>query len=855
MQKFADFQQGAKDLPRRLKALHEQQQGFLNVIVSCFPQGLSENSFKQATLISKVADSMHHCDATSLFSYLKDDTENQISDQNQLHDFKYTALIGMYLKTIAVTRESVFNQSNRLLTELLVRDLGIKSLDEIDDQQIQACLSCLSQYCSFVFKNRKISLFADLDTLLGLTIQLDIENAKTAICANKGGSFHYSPWTWLEGYTKDSSLRNLDLFKAAMEHQDFYKIITSSPENQARFLSTMESYTLNIKDILELIPQMTDGRVKTLLIIHVLSREDFYTQLKGESILTRLHSKHLPIPSRLNPLIHQMDPVVFTPDFLAKLQPEAAVSLLFSIPHFHTWTSQQVRVLLEKYKRVELIDYWLRHFHSMPNSQYVLSCFAQLIDRKLAEEIENLEPLKRNLITHRIVQHLRLFNPKSATMVPAFTEANLDLAIRYYLNGHVDARYVAFINNATNYLMNQHHSFSLHTIQLLNSLLGMQAFSEINAKASYLIHFLKHYKGGDGDLTVVLYDTLAVFARKKSAGPLPPLVYCLVRLLDDESVQPELNAALFSAFLFCPQLFDDDIKKALFEYDAKGLVTYFGMQGGVNNYKQVISLSAWALDNLAKSLSSGTLQMLKQAKFEAECELQLSGSGGYLLRVVHYVTRCFFYGWTGFFVPNRPVYVLQADEIIKVERCKESGSVDFKKSDSMFVLEQRMLNLISSMNKQYSANQLKELTEILVFYGYKKPSTDEFRFRKHVDVFYRNLLQTQKGDPVLLDSDEVFLDNKSRILELMLVQSSFNQVKEELALSVGTNTSLEQLQSEFKQPALELIQDEVSQHDSPLQAKAKPPSASLKKSENQGFFSAMKTLLTQSDPLSTEFTI
>ncbi|CAM2858791.1 Dot/Icm secretion system substrate [Legionella steigerwaltii] len=286
-----------------------------------------------------------------------------------------------------------------------------------------------------------------------------------------------------------SKIQSFDLFKAAMGNLEYLTEINKDRVSQAKFLTALEEGELTIPDILESIQIVKNQQAKSLLIIYLLSQKEYLSCLKGDSLLNRLTLQDHHIPSRLNALVHQLDLKILSTQLISKLEPEAAISILCSVPHFHQLTKIQVEALLERYplfERHKVLTYWINHFASMPNAHYILAHFMSIAGPNVIEELGKMEPNQKEAVVVNIIENLGLFhNIPNRFLEHANKESHLLLAIRLYLNGHYNKAYASYINQLTKRLLDKNHSFSLDAIELLFFLNDKLAFKELATRTAY----------------------------------------------------------------------------------------------------------------------------------------------------------------------------------------------------------------------------------------------------------------------------------------------------------------------------------------------------------------------------------
>ena len=302
-----------------------------------------------------------------------------------------------------------------------------------------------------------------------------------------------SSWSWLEHYMKNHTPQNFELLKAAIGNKEYLKDINDNEKNQLAFLSTLTQNKFTYKQILELTTTVQDDQVKSLLIVHLLSQEEYLASLKGESVLARLTNNEMHIPSRLNALVHQLDLKILTEALIDKLPPETAVSILCSVPHFHQLKEEQVDSLLKQCPQPEaVIIYWLNHYSTMPNAHCTLAHLMKLADAHITIELNKMDGVKKEAIITSMIEHLELFKPNLKVLNEQNEESRLIFAIRLFLNGHQHKTYVSYVNQLTEKLLSKNHQFSLEAIQLLMTLNEKQEFTQLNNKMAYLTnHYLR----------------------------------------------------------------------------------------------------------------------------------------------------------------------------------------------------------------------------------------------------------------------------------------------------------------------------------------------------------------------------
>ena len=252
--------------------------------------------------------------------------------------------------------------------------------------------------------------------------------------------------------------------------------------------------------LIPLIQTLTDSKIKSLLIIYLLSQKDYLNQLTGVSVLSNIGNDEQHSPSRLNALVNSLDLSILTEAFIEKLDQEAVISILCSIPLFHQFKEEQVNALFKQFPEPKLISYWLNHYAIMPNAYFLLAYFYKLADQHVKSTLAKMSVAKKDLLISIVVAHLELYNPVPRSVLDQSTEIHLVLAIRLFLQGHNHASYITYIHQLADKLVAKNHPFSLPAVQLLISLNGRQEFTQLNNKTAYLTNRYMRTKALAGEV-------------------------------------------------------------------------------------------------------------------------------------------------------------------------------------------------------------------------------------------------------------------------------------------------------------------------------------------------------------------
>lgn len=642
-----------------------------------------------------------------------------------------------------------------------------------------------------------------------------------------------------EMYMKEEQeyqVQNFQLFKTALNSKDYIESINKSKRAQHDFLTSLSKNALSYQNILDLIPLVADSQVKSLLIIYLLSSSDYLDNLQGESIINQLKNNEVHKPSRLNALVHQLDVQVLSEDIIKHLQPEAAVSILYSIPHFHQLQQLQVKGLIEQYAYAQVVTYWLYHFAAMPNAHFMLAHLMKIAGNNVLNTYERItnDALKQAIRT-LMMEHLTLFEPDSPILQGDYAEDYLIFAIQLYLNGHQEEVYVRYINLISNQLLDEDHVFSLAAMTQLLALNGRQEFAELKQRIAFITnynlrknaktgdisifydqgifnthsvmqlvpltaktqtlaqpiaensliatiakqqntlkaieYFLIHFQGQAEVVGRVITDFFSYFSKEESvdARSLHYMAFLLIRA----EVNAQVKETLFSTFLSHPELYDEQIACYLFLYDGIRLIKYFGMQGGTENYKRVIQLSDWALNKLNVTEHKVLSEMASQAKLEAEQELTFKPSNDFFSMIFNRLKRCWLYGWTGFFKPNDPQFVLSADNSEVIPDTSEQ--VQIIPPPNNYRAAKNLNQLINAIQSPYAVSSLDEVIETVKLFCLQANPADEIEIRTSIHQIWQNLYSENENNteltPWLQTNLNVFLNNRFRLLELLMAKN------------------------------------------------------------------------------------
>ena len=174
-----------------------------------------------------------------------------------------------------------------------------------------------------------------------------------------------------------------------------------------------------------------------------------------------------------------------------------------------------------------------------------------------------------------------------------------------------------------------------------------------------------HFNGDIETIKEAINDYLAFFAREGCTEIRKKSVHQISDFMLKNDIDPAIREAIFVALLRYPVVYDRQISSKLLQYNAPRAIHHFGLKGGEQNYRQVINLCTLALDKLDSNDDYEIIQVANTARAEAELELNFNEERGFFANLFRRLKRCWISGWTGFFSPNLPTYVIQASTAVE----------------------------------------------------------------------------------------------------------------------------------------------------------------------------------------------
>ncbi|RUR12272.1 hypothetical protein [Legionella sp. km772] len=313
---------------------------------------------------------------------------------------------------------------------------------------------------------------------------------------------------------------------------------------------------------------------------------------------------------------------------------------------------------------------------------------------------------------------------------------------------------------------------SAHTHPLIEEL------AKITPSIKAFDYFLIHYQGNLQDLQNLLHHYLNFYAQKTEPDVRKAL-YHAATLITRQELNPGLRETIYQTFLHYPNLYDEHISFCMFLFNAQKTVQHFGLKGSKEHYKQVINLCTLALKKLTLPQHEDIIDIANKALFEAKTELAFAEDNGFFSRLFRRFKRCWVYGWTGFFTPKQPIYVLP------ISNTKPKEPVDEPKQDLKLTNQppQALLMVLDELKKECTLERLTELLLALNKWELKKDKADEVSTRQQLHHLFHQLLVNSVKKPTLAswlqENQPALIMSRFRLLELLL-----NQNKQQQALAL-----------------------------------------------------------------------
>ncbi|MGQ3891819.1 hypothetical protein [Legionella sp. CNM-4043-24] len=304
-------------------------------------------------------------------------------------------------------------------------------------------------------------------------------------------------WTWLMQRIQSNEDHRLAWLQAALQCETHCRSILWDEASRSEFLALLNHCHLPPNDLIRLHEQNIHPALKTLLLTHVLSREDYLVSLNSEnvSLLQQLDNAAKP---RLRSLVQRIDMAQLPPAALSCCLPEAAASLLCSVKQFTLLNEERMLPLLSRLEAQhdDFVCWWIRQFSAMPGSDTPLEVLVKhhpdLILTTLIAEL----PARNKRLIHLLIANSQYLSFAALDdLARHCDEEDLQYAIIRFWHGHQqDEALITLLHTMIKSVLERTDDLTLDTTRLLIRLEDIPAFStaqDLIGKATG--DYLKHH--------------------------------------------------------------------------------------------------------------------------------------------------------------------------------------------------------------------------------------------------------------------------------------------------------------------------------------------------------------------------
>ncbi|KGP62802.1 type IV secretion protein Dot [Legionella norrlandica] len=285
-------------------------------------------------------------------------------------------------------------------------------------------------------------------------------------------------------------------------------------------------------------------------------------------------------------------------------------------------------------------------------------------------------------------------------------------------------------------------------------------------------YFLMHFKGEEKQLYKIINDYLSYYVQEGGTETHRRSIYHLVVLMSLSDISISVRETLFKALLNYPELFDEQISYSLCVYDVKRVIKHFSKQKGENSYIKIIDLCDLALKKLNPNKHQDIINIATKTREEAKLELSFSNTEGFFAQWIKRLKRCWYYGWTGFFLPKPPTFVVAFDSLEK-EDVNEEPLLQQRKYLTANKPEINLSALLKTIKSDHNQQKLNELIEALNVFSLQTNPPNEFKIRTKLHHLFHELLLESQNDPILdswlIKNQQFLIANRFRLLEMQLI--------------------------------------------------------------------------------------
>ena len=274
-------------------------------------------------------------------------------------------------------------------------------------------------------------------------------------------------------------------------------------------------------------------------------------------------------------------------------------------------------------------------------------------------------------------------------------------------------------------------------------------------------YFLIHYRGEAEALQDLVDDYLDYYDLEQHSRENWAKLHATSWLISCSELSNSTRQVLFNSFCQHSQLLDGQITAHLFCFDARKVIAQLTSR---KNYQALIKCCQDTLPYLEHAPE--TAKIVQQVIDEAQFELSLAGISPFLRNWRIYISRCFFYGWAGWFTPKQPQYVIPFEN--QTQKSSKKSPTIVKENINLAKLPQSFEDLLPIIEKDFSIQNIAILHDALIIYEWEDKRKDELSNRIQIDSLFTSLLEQAKSsrklEQWLSKHYEPFLKNREKLI-------------------------------------------------------------------------------------------
>lgn len=301
-------------------------------------------------------------------------------------------------------------------------------------------------------------------------------------------------WSCLEQILLKNSNTERDLVLLTRFIEEPFFCVNEMVQDKAKqkcFLDLLHQKKFPVTDIVNWISHTASADLKSLMLIHLLSRADFFELLPGSSDISLLKKGALP-ERRIQHLLAAVDSAHLTEKVILMLQPETAFNFLCTARYFHCWDKARIHALSANLPMADLTTYFMANYSALPHAPaivkflfdwadtQVFAFFEKAVNDKPRQEIQ---AIFTNLLKH--AEDIPQIN--ADRFIKCCDETALCLAINYYRKANPSENLAKFINGLFTELVLRNEPLSETCLKHLLLIIGDSKFELLNKKTSYII--------------------------------------------------------------------------------------------------------------------------------------------------------------------------------------------------------------------------------------------------------------------------------------------------------------------------------------------------------------------------------